>query len=306
MAALKDVRKRIKAVQGIEQVTKAMKMVATVKMKRIEGRLLGARPYSNGLYALAGRLAAIGDPDEPMHPLLAGGGSGSPDLIVVLGADRGLCGSFNMALVRYVVAQVLEVKSDLVLVGRKTAGYFARRSLTVVKTFEKMGFPVSWDEAEAMGQDLVTIFSGGGYARIRLVYQRFASAGTSRPIATSWLPFSSGSGAQAPGDSTPGVQNPEVQAPREDPGSLAEFRCEPSVNAVLGAVLPRALTGQLYLALLESQASEQGARMVAMDSASTNANELVADLTLLANRLRQTGITKELLEITTGAEALNN
>lgn len=281
MAALKEVRKRIKTVLGIEQVTNAMKMVATVKIRRIESRLLEARPYAAALYGLAGKLAGTASPEAPLHPLLAGGEEG-PEMVVVIGSDRGLCGAFNMNLVRRVCALPGEPRPDVVLAGHKVKRYFARQPFSVLKSYERLEFPVSWSEAEAMARDLVTVFGLGGHSRIRIMYQRFLSAGSSRIEVVSWLPLL-----------------PEAGAP-------AEVKCEPSVAAVLDAVLPRALTAQLYLALLESQASEQGARMVAMDNAARNASELAGELILLANKLRQTGITKELLEISTGVEAMSN
>ena len=294
MAALKEVRKRIKTVRGIEQVTNAMKMVATVKIRRIESRLLEVRPYAETLYAMAGKLAstgnqtspgsptASGNSGAPLHPLLVGGEVG-PEILVVIGSDRGLCGAFNMGLLRQVNAVAGDPPPEVVLVGHKVGGYFARQRFRVVKSYARLEFPVGWAETEAMARDLVAVFGFGGHARIRLVYQKYVSPGVSRTATVPWLPF----------------------VPEEGQGT-ADLKCEPSVEAVLETVLPRALTAQLYQALLESQASEQGARMVAMDNATRNAAELASDLTLLANKLRQTGITKELLEISTGVEAMNN
>jgi F-type H+-transporting ATPase subunit gamma len=173
---------------------------------------------------------------------------------------------------------------NIVAVGRKTREFWGRHKFSVAQTHEKVGFPITWDESERIGRDLASLHSFMKLYRVRLAYQRFVSAGVSRPVIVPWLPF---------------------QQPEADKTSAVELRCEPSVAAVLDLILPRALTAQLHRALLEAQASEQGARMVAMDNATTNAEELTGDLTLLANKLRQTGITKELLEITTGAEALN-
>jgi len=282
MAAIKDVRRRIKAVRGIQQVTKAMKMVATVKMRRVQDRVVQARPYVDALYEMAGRLAASGE--GAIHPLLDVRPEGSgPEAIVVVGSDRGLCGAFNMNLCRHVIAKAQGTSPRMVLVGRKVKDIFRRQSFEVVRDYEKLVFPVTWEEAERVARDLLSLYNFAGLSRIRIAYQRFVSPGVSRVTLAPWLPFTAAESA-----------------------AVAELRCEPSVSAVLDLVLPRALTGQLYRALLESQASEQGARMVAMENATTNAGELTSDLTLLANKLRQGGITKELLEITTGAEALKN
>jgi F-type H+-transporting ATPase subunit gamma len=284
MAAIKDVRRRIKAVRGIQQVTKAMKMVATVKMRRVQDRVVQARPYVDALYEMAGKLAAAGE--GAIHPLLDARPEGSgPEAIVVVGSDRGLCGAFNMNLCRHVIAKTQGTSPRMVLVGRKVKDIFKRQSYEVCKDYEKLVFPVTWEEAERVARDLLALYNFAGLARIRIAYQRFVSPGVSRVALVPWLPFT----AAADSRSAP-----------------SELRCEPSVAAVLDNVLPRALTGQLYRALLESQASEQGARMVAMENATTNAGELSSDLTLLANKLRQGGITKELLEITTGAESLKN
>jgi len=284
MAAIKEVRQRIKAVKGIGQVTKAMKMVATVKMRRVQDKMLQSRAYTDTLYAMAARLVAAAG-SEVTHPLLAEAPPG-PEVLVVIGSDRGLCGSFNTGLFRYVLAQVRgqEDAVNIVAVGRKAREFWSRHKFNVVQSHERVGFPITWGESEKIGGDLATLHSFMRLSRIRLAYQRFVSPGVSRPIIVPWLPF---------------------QQPEAEKTAATELRCEPSVAQVLDLILPRALTAQLHRALLEAQASEQGARMVAMDNATTNAEELTGDLTLLANKLRQTGITKELLEITTGAEALN-
>ncbi|MEK7765037.1 MAG: FoF1 ATP synthase subunit gamma, partial [bacterium] len=207
--------------------------------------------------------------------------------LILIGSDRGLCGSFNTALYRHVIAKTAEPRPALILVGRKPKAFFARtRRFEVTKTYENLPFPIDWATAETMTRDLVTVFSFMQLSRIEIAYQRFVKPGISRPAIIPWLPFSPPEGGTAGGAATP--------------------NCEPSVAAVLELILPRALTAQLHRTLLESQASEQGARMVAMENAATNAEELSGDLTLLSNQLRQSGITKELLEITTGAEALRN
>ena len=283
MAALKEVRQRIKAVKGIGQVTKAMKLVASVKLRRVQDKVVQIRPYTETLYEIATRLAAVRGDGEAAHPLLVEGPAGA-EVVVVIGSDRGLCGSFNMALFRHVVAQLRGTDANLVLVGRKAREFFARQPFNVVKTYERLGFPMTWAEADQIGRDTVTLYTFMKLSRIRLAYQRFLSPGVSKPSMIPWLPFTRAASA----------------AP------AADLRCEPSAEAVLDLVLPRALIAQLQQALLESQASEQGARMVAMDNATTNSSQLASDLNLLANKLRQSGITKELLEITTGAEALNN
>lgn len=286
MAALKEVRQRIKAVKGIGQVTKAMKLVASVKLRRVQDKVVQNREYTDTLYQIAGRLASAQSGNgEPLHPLLVEGPPGAEALIII-GSDRGLCGSFNTSLFRYVMNEIRGTEVNLITVGRKTKDYWSRQKFNLVKSYEKLSFPMNWAETEDIARDTVTLHTFMQFHRVRIAYQKFISAGSAKPVITPWLPFT----------------RPEGDAA----GASAELKCEPSVQAVLELILPRALTAQLHRAVLESQASEQGARMVAMDAATTNAGELAGNLQLFANRLRQSGITKELLEITSGVEAMNS
>jgi len=283
MAALKFVRLRIRSVSGIRQITKAMKMVATVKMKRVQDTLLAVRPYTDSIYEMAVRLSSGVSDMESANPYLKPGSSG-PEAVVVIGSDRGLCGSFNNNLFRFVDAQFHDRKVVIITVGKKAKDNYTRRGAEIAKVYEKLLFPFNWDEAKTMSRDLLTLFSFGGFSKVSLGYQQFISAGRVKPRVAAWLPF------RAP-----------VEKGKEGSGPVS---CEPSAARVLDAVLPRALAAQLYRSVLESQASEQSARMMAMENATNNATDLIHDLTLLANKLRQTGITKELLEITSGSEAL--
>lgn len=283
MAALKDVRLRIKAVGGIRQITKAMKMVATVKMKRVQDTLISVRPYTDSVYEMAVRLAASADDGAAASPYLRAGSSG-PEAVLVIGSDRGLCGSFNNNLFRFVDAHFAGKNAAYILVGKKSRDYYKRRGKEITKIYEKLVFPFKWDAAEVVSRDMLSLFSFGGFSRVSIAYQQFISAGRMKPRIVAWLPFRP---ADAKGKAGP-----------------SGVSCEPTTAQVLDAVLPRALAAQLYRAVLESQASEESARMIAMENATTNATDLIRNLTLLANRLRQTGITKELLEITSGSEAL--
>jgi F-type H+-transporting ATPase subunit gamma len=285
MAALKDVRIRIRAVSGIRQITNAMKMVATVKMKKSQDTLMCVRPYTDSIYEMAVRLAANVGEEGSTNPYLKPGSSG-PEAVVVVGSDRGLCGSFNNNLFRFVDAQFRDKKVVIIPVGKKPREHYGRRGAEMPKTFEKLAFPFTWTAATELSRDLLSLFSFGGFSRISIGYQQFISAGRVKPRVAAWLPF---------------------RAPAEKGAvSGGGVSCEPSTAQVLDAVLPRALASQLYRAVLESQASEQSARMMAMDNATTNATDLIRNLTLLANKLRQSGITKELLEITSGSEALKS
>jgi len=283
MAALKDVRLRIKAVGGIRQITKAMKMVATVKMKRVQDTLVSVRPYTDSVYEMAVRLAAAADDGAAASPFLRAGSSG-PEAVMIIGSDRGLCGSFNNNLFRFVDNHFGANKIGYVLVGKKARDYYTRRGKEITKVYEKLVFPFKWEEAEVISRDMLSLFAFGGFSKVSIAYQQFISAGRVKPKIVAWLPFRA-----------------SAEKGKAGPSGVS---CEPTTAQVLDAVLPRALAAQLYRAVLESQASEQSARMMSMENATNNATDLIRNLTLLANRLRQGGITKELLEITSGSEAL--
>ena len=258
-------------------------MVATVKMKRVQDTLVSVRPYTDSVYEMAVRLASNADEGATTSPYLKAGSSG-PEAVLVIGSDRGLCGSFNNNLFRFVDAQYAQTRAAYILVGKKTREYYSRRGKEITKVYEKLVFPFKWDEAEKISRDMLSLFSFGGFSRVSIAYQQFISAGRVKPKIVAWLPFRTGDSKGQAG--------------------VSGVSCEPTTAEVLDAVLPRALSAQLYRAVLESQASEQSARMMAMENATTNASDLIRNLTLLANRLRQGGITKELLEITSGSEAL--
>ncbi len=280
MAAIKEVRQRIRAVRGIQQVTRAMKMVAAVKMRRVEDRVVRTRPYVSALEEIAGRLAAGFSVGSFPHPLGRMDPGAASQAMVVMSSDSGLCGAFNVSVFRRVMAEADPASCRLILVGRKARNFFARRRFEVIKCYEKLPFPARWDDAERMAREITAVCTYHPVSTVKIVYQQYVSPGISRPRTVQWLPF---------------------VAPA---GRPTEVKCEPSAEEVLDLVVPRTLTARLHQALLESQASEQGARMVAMDNATNNATELAEDLTLLANKLRQWSITKELLEITTGVEAM--
>jgi F-type H+-transporting ATPase subunit gamma len=281
VAAIKEVRHRIKAVRGIQQVTKAMKMVAVVKMRRVEGRLQKARPYAAALEEIAARALGVEEESAPER-------TEGPEAIVVMGSDSGLCGGFNLNLFRHVLARIETGQTVFFTIGRKAKDYFSRQGVKIGDSYEKIGFPASWNEAEKIVSGIVSRYASLPLRSVRLAYQHYESPGVSRIVFEQWLPY-----ALAPG-----------RAGGEGIGKL--FRFEPGRREVIDRVVARAQVAQFSRALLESQASEQGARMVAMDNATSNANDLQEELTLLVNKLRQWNITRELLEITTGVEARKN
>jgi F-type H+-transporting ATPase subunit gamma len=279
MASLKLLRKRVTTVRSTQQITKAMKMVAAAKLRRAEDAARRARPYAERIGALLAGLAA--GETARAHPLLARRDERRVHVVVVTG-DRGLCGAYNTNLIRR-TEQFLRVggrEARMTFVGRKAAEYFRRRGAVVDETLPG---PLAAPPAE-MGRRLASRLMGrvetGDIDAVYVVYSRFQSAISQVPTLVRLVP----------------VDVPEAESP--------DFLYEPGAADVLAAVVPRYVTAQLGLALFEAAASEHGARMAAMDNATRNARELIDRLTLDMNRARQAAITKELMEIVGGAEAL--
>ncbi|MCK6529612.1 ATP synthase F1 subunit gamma [Myxococcota bacterium] len=293
MATLKAIRKRIQSVKSTQQITKAMKMVSAAKMKRATDAVTSARPYALKMGEMFQSLLARTDDRE--HPLLRGRDVVKKAVVVVLTTDRGLCGGFNGQLLRKVdrfVWERKELRSELeqvrVLVyGKKGRDYFRRRNFDLDRVETDLDAKRYFEYAQSLGRELTQRYLAGDFDEVYLAYNVFASALTQRPTIERIFPFT----AEAAAD----VAEPEV---------LSTFVYEPDQAAILDALLPRYLDVKLFQAFLEHQAGEHGARMSAMDSASRNAREVINRLTLQYNRARQAAITKELVEIVSGAEAL--
>jgi len=302
MPSLKDIRKRIASVRSTQKITRAMKMVAGARLNRAQRRITEMRPYAvktqqvlsevtaEGRKALAQREEA-GDQQDLTHPLL----DVRPErrvLLVVLTSDRGLCGSFNTSINKLAEEEWRRRTRDgqqvfLLVIGRKGRDYFRRRNAPleyVPGVWDKL----DWDTARTLGRQILQHFlrPRDPVDAIYLVYNEFKSAMTQKVVAERLLPV-----ADAPSD-------------EEEADEHTEFLFEPSEEALLGQLVPMYLQVSILRALLESMASELGARMTAMDAATNNASEMIADLTLQYNRARQAAITKELMEIIGGSEAL--
>ena len=293
MPSLKELRNRIRSVRSTQKITSAMKVVAASRLRHAVERVEAARPYAERmervLASLAGRMAGL--PGAP--PLLVGTGRNETHLLVIATSDRGLAGGFNASILREARRRIRELlpagKTVLVLtIGRKGRdglrrdyGRLIRDSLTEIGRRQ-----VSFDEARDIAERILVLYQAGGFDVATIVYNRFRSAMTQIVTVQQLIPF------EAPGGG-------ETIAPG---GAIYEF--EPSEEEILAELLPKNLAVQIYTALLESAASEQGARMTAMDNATRNAGEMIDRLTLNYNRTRQAAITKELIEIISGAEAL--
>ena len=294
MPSLKDLRNRIRSVRSTQKITSAMKVVAASRLRRAQEQVEAARPYAERmervLASLAGRMAGL--PGAP--PLLVGTGREETHLLVVATSDRGLAGGFNASILREARRRVRELlpagKNILLLtIGRKGREGLRRDydrlihdSLTDVGRRQ-----LSFDEARDIAERILVLYQAGGFDVATIIFNRFRSAMTQIVTAHQLIPFQTSVGEETTSSLA---------------GAIYEF--EPSEEEILAELLPKNLAVQIYTALLENAASEQGARMTAMDNATRNAGEMIDRLTLNYNRTRQAAITKELIEIISGAEAL--
>jgi len=289
MASLKDIKKRIGTVKNTQQITKAMKMVSAAKLRRAQEAVVAARPYADKMADVLSSLALREDADS--HPLLAERGKGKA-LVVLITGDRGLCGGFNTniskAAERFIREKGEGFESyELLIVGRKGNDYLKRRAgMEITKVHENLvgTGQVSYPTGALLGQEVIELYRSGDYDSVFLIYNAFQSAMTQVQTVTQLLPI------------VPKVVDEGAQ--------VTEYIYEPNATEVLEEILPKHIEVQIFRSLLESAASEHGARMTAMDSASKNASEMIGKLTLQYNRARQAAITKELLEIISGAESI--
>lgn len=295
MPSLKDLRSRIKSVKSTQRITSAMKMVAAAKLRRAQELAVAARPYSERMERMLSSLAG-GSGGATSVPLLAGTGKDDTHLIVFVSTDRGLCGGFNINLMRQVRRRVRDLQAEgkqvkLFCIGRKGAVLVRREyPATLVAQVEDVSRPVpSYDRAVEISRQITEMFDAGEFDVCTVVYNKFVSALTQTVTPQQLIPFA------------PPAKSDESAS--DDSGGAA-YEYEPSEEDILNELLPRNLAVQLYRAFLESFASEQGARMTAMDNATRNAGDLIGRLTMNYNRTRQAFITKELIEIISGAEAL--
>ncbi|MEK6664995.1 MAG: ATP synthase F1 subunit gamma [candidate division NC10 bacterium] len=284
MATLRDIRRRIRAVQSTQKITRAMKLVAAAKLRRAQERILEARPYAHKLSALLGNLALRTAPDR--HPLLARREGGRRQIVIIT-ADKGLCGAFNTNVIRRsleFIRQSEEAGLTLVVVGRKARDHYRRRAWTVKS--EMLGFfdRLAYSHAAELSTRLIQDYLTEETDEIHLIYNEFRSVAVQRVVREQLLPITP---AAVPADA-----------------AVVDYLYEPSADAILAAMLPRHVTIQAYRALMESLAAEYGARMTAMEAATKNASEMIDLLTIQYNKARQERITKELLDIVGGAEAL--
>jgi F-type H+-transporting ATPase subunit gamma len=295
MATLREIRRRIASIQSTQQITKAMKMVAAAKLRRAQENILAARPYARKMNDLLRHLVTKVDPK--LHPLLAQREVKQVALIVVT-SDRGLCGAFNVNLIRAGMTRSETVYKEyndenrlkIIPVGKKGYDFFLRHGIDVtlkhVGIFSHLGF----HHAQQIMGDVIEAYQRGEIDRVEVIYNEFKSVLRQNIVVEQLLP----------------IPPEEIAASRREhaPEPLVDYIYEPSSGELINALIPKHLNFQMWRVLLESNAAEQGAKMTAMDNATENANELIGILQLQYNKARQAAITKELLEIVSGAEAL--
>jgi F-type H+-transporting ATPase subunit gamma len=289
MPSLIDIRRRVRAVKSTQQITKAMKMVSASKLRRAQDRIINARPFANQALRVMSSVAQRVDPT--LHPLLRQTDvPGAPPLLIVISADRGLCGSFNSNVVKQAstfVHDATDREVALALIGRKGRDFFVRRKMDVRYEAVNVFQQIKLSHAHDLAAFAIEQFTEGKVSSVYLLYNEFKSVMNQRVVVERLLPIPR---------LTP--ENGGVEGP------LVDYLYEPSADEILRTIVPRHVEIQMYRALLESAASEHAARMTAMDAATRNAQEMVDKLSLYMNKVRQAAITREIIEVVSGAQAL--
>jgi F-type H+-transporting ATPase subunit gamma len=291
MPSLKDIRSRIDSTKNTQQITRAMKMVSAAKLRRAQHNIVNLRPYAHALLSL---IADITVTQRVNHPLLSPSHEPKKILLVVLTSDRGLCGAFNTSVNKFAERFYKENAGrfesiDFLFVGRKAADYFRRRQIKPIDTILNLAKDVSYEMAANVATRLITAYSSGQYDEIRLIYNEFKSAISQEVVCERLLPIDV---------STSATLN------KGEAGFPADMIFEPAPEEMIEELIAKHFSVQVYRCMSESVAAEHGARMSAMENATKNAGEMINTLTLTYNKLRQASITTELIEITSGAEAL--
>ena len=286
MATLREIRRRISSISSIQQVTRAMYLVAAARVRKAQERLLAARPYAGKMDSLLGHLAAR--VDRGAHPLLAQR-EVQRTLVLVINSDRGLCGSFNSSLFRRAAAHVRalgDTPYDMICIGRKGRDHFRKRDFPVVDDYTGVFQQLAFSDASAIAEDVMRRYLSGDVDRVDVIYNEFKNLIQQEIVVEQLLPIA-------------------AEEPEGDP-NFVDFIYEPEPTQLLDQLVPRHLHFQMWRILLESNAAEQGARMAAMDNATKNAGDLIGELNQDLNKARQTAVTLELMDIVGGAEALES
>jgi F-type H+-transporting ATPase subunit gamma len=280
MPNIRDIRRRIKSAKNIQQITRAMKFVSAARLRKAQDRVVAARPYARQMLDVLNSVASR--VPERMHPLLAMRGDEKIELLVIT-ADKGLCGAYNTNILRQALEFInhrADKHVELNILGKRGRDFFRRRPFPV--RHEAIGVlqKVSFADAAAIAEDIIKEFEAGNKDQVWMVYNEFKSVVQQKIVVEQLLPIN------------------RIQV---SDGPQVDYLYDEPPEKILGSLLPRHVEAQVFRALLEAAASEQGARMTAMDAATNNAAEMIDNLTLFANKVRQAGITKELIEVVSGA-----
>jgi F-type H+-transporting ATPase subunit gamma len=288
MPSLLDIRRRVRAVRSTQQITKAMKMVAASKMRRAQDRVVGARPFAQAMLRVLNSVATRVESDA--HPLLAPPAeTGLPTLLIVVTADKGLCGSFNTNVNKAALgyrAEHADRDVAMGLVGRRGRDFFRRRGFDVRHEKVNLFGHLKFEHAQEIARAAIAEIVEGRVSSVYLVYNEFKSIMQQRVVIERLLPIA------------------RLEVNDGSQGPLVTYLYEPGPEAILSSLVPRHVEVQVYRALLESEAAEQAARMMAMDAATRNAGEMIDKLTLNMNKVRQAAITREIIEVVSGAQDL--
>jgi F-type H+-transporting ATPase subunit gamma len=287
-AGVKLLNKRIRSVGNTQKITKAMKMVAAAKLQRSQGKMLAARPYSQKLTDLMQQLAGKADIAHPLFEVRPV----RRRLFVVITSDKGLCGGYNMNVLKLAHARVDEsvaagIETEIYAIGRKAAEYFRKRGYTLFMSHEDFGGEADSERGRTVGNNAVDGFLGGTFDEVRVIYSSFVSTMNQKPVEVPLLPIA-----------------PETAEGEEAEAGAQDYIWEPSQEEMFAILLPLYLRNRVFMTLSEAFTSEHAARMTSMSAATENAGELIDALTLQRNRERQTAITADLLDIVGGANAL--
>jgi F-type H+-transporting ATPase subunit gamma len=287
MAILKDIRRRINAVKNTKQITKAMKMIAAAKLRKAQSRMIDMRPYADKMNAVIATLSGDG---ESRHPLLVPRPRKTVE-VVVMTSDRGLCGAFNSNILKTAAKFISERKKEgfdvnVSVIGRKAFDYFKRRGIAMRKSWVGLSGKIVYSDAQEIANDIIDSYINGTIDKVFFIYNEFKTVMTQKVAVVKLLPLTA------------------VEELEETVWLLTSFIYEPSRQEILNELLPKNIEIQVFRAILESQASEEAARMTAMENATKNADEMIDKLTLQYNKTRQANITKELMDIVGGVEAL--
>jgi F-type H+-transporting ATPase subunit gamma len=314
MPSLIDIRRRIRAVKSTQQITKAMKMVAASRMRRAHERIVNARPFTKGMLRLMHSLASRVDPS--VHPLLAIRDVNAPDariLLIVVSGDKGLAGSFNSNVIKMASHFVIDRPGRQItfrIVGRKARDFFRRRGVTIQGEHVGIFSHLSGKDAVAVTAPAIEAFVSGQVDAVYVVYNEFKSIMTQRTVVEQLLPVPRAALDQAMAAAadaqrtSPGYNEDYDRDGRIDPTSKIDYLYEPDAATIFTELLPRYVESQIYHALLESNAAFFAAQMTAMEAATKNSAEMIDSLTLYMNKVRQAAITREIIEVVSGAQAL--